>query len=472
MSTTKDLTRRDFVKSLGLAGMTLPAVTVIGRIGSDELVTSEAFGGFLIRRHAAADPPYQVDDSIYRRFNQHNEVFSRAVWDKEIVDAEAPYAKVPLDHIMANDPGFNRMDYAFYTASWTVATVQGNGAGAVGGSNGGLYSWQPLPGSFLSRARLTEMGPWDMAGYTPREVTDIVKKAALFYGASMAGIAELDERWIYSHRDTKGYSDPPNIVAPILFEDVDVPEERADKTLVIPRSMKYVISMAFEMDYDGYQYPIGGPANAATGNGYSKTAFTAASLAEFIRGMGYHAIPSGNCTGLSIPIAVDAGLGELGRNGMLITPKYGPRVRLGKVITDMPLTPDSPISFGATEFCEICGKCADTCPAGGIIKGQNQRTYDARNISNNPGVYKWPVDVVACHMVWSTSGMSCHNCIRVCPFNKPEGWLHDATRSLIGMRSGAADQAILALDDASQYATEEDSREYWKKDNFIHIKNA
>ena len=71
-------------------------------------------------------------------------------------------------------------------------------------------------------------------------------------------------------------------------------------------------------------------------------------LAEFIRILGYKAIPMGNDTSLSIPLAIDAGLGELGRHGLLITPEYGPCVRLCKVFTDLPLEPDKPIQFGVT----------------------------------------------------------------------------------------------------------------------------
>jgi len=87
-------------------------------------------------------------------------------------------------------------------------------------------------------------------------------------------------------------------------------------------------------------------------------------LAEAIRMMGYNAIPCKNGTALSIPLAIDAGLGQLGRNGLLITPKYGPAVRIGKVLTDMPLVPDRPIDFGVTEFCQSCKKCAEHCPPG------------------------------------------------------------------------------------------------------------
>lgn len=61
--------------------------------------------------------------------------------------------------------------------------------------------------------------------------------------------------------------------------------------------------------------------------------------------------------------AVLAGLGYIGRNGLLITDEYGPRVRLCTVLTDMPLTPDSPRAGS----CESCTVCRDACPAGAII---------------------------------------------------------------------------------------------------------
>ena len=40
-----------------------------------------------------------------------------------------------------------------------------------------------------------------------------------------------------------------------------------------------------------------------------------------------------------------AGLGEYGRLGLLITPEFGPRVRIGKIFTDLPLSHDEPRSF-------------------------------------------------------------------------------------------------------------------------------
>jgi reductive dehalogenase len=463
---TDGFNRRKFLSRFGWTALTLPAAAVVGRIGEDELLASQSeYGGFLVRRLTEGERPYQVDEARYRRFDQRNEVFSRGDWDPRVIESEKPFEGVETYHIEKNDSGYTRLDYAFSDAAWTVASALGSGAGSIGGSNGGLYSWQTLGGG----AGLNELPPWDPADWKPDEVAHIVKKAARFYGASLSGIAELDERWIYSHRFTKRFTDPPGIHAPILLDDVDAPAELEDGTLVIPKSMRRVIVMAFEMDADAIATYPGGPGAAATGNGYSRMTFTAACLAQFIRGLGYHAIPSGNCTGLSIPMAIDAGLGELGRLGLLITPKYGPRVRLAKVITDMPLQPDRPIAFGVTEFCEACAKCVDHCPGDALNDGK--RTDEPIDISNNAGVYRWPANHPRCHLVWAQTGLDCANCIRVCPFNKPEGWLHDATRILIGAKSHAIAKVMLKLDDASGFGEQVDPRGYWKKNRFVHIKN-
>jgi epoxyqueuosine reductase len=137
------------------------------------------------------------------------------------------------------------------------------------------------------------------------------------------------------------------------------------------------------MDYTAIRCSPTSPSSAATGLGYSKMAFIAGLLAHYIRGLGYKAIACGNDTACSIPIAIDAGLGELARNGLLITPTFGPRVRLAKVFTDLPLMPDKPIEFGVGDFCMMCEKCAKKCPSQSIRYGKP--TDKPNNISNREG---------------------------------------------------------------------------------------
>ncbi len=66
--------------------------------------------------------------------------------------------------------------------------------------------------------------------------------------------------------------------------------------------------------------------------------------------------------------AVKAGLGEIGANNCLITPRFGSRVRLGAVFTEARLAPDPPNQYGAPPgFCRECGfRCVEACPANAL----------------------------------------------------------------------------------------------------------
>lgn len=60
-----------------------------------------------------------------------------------------------------------------------------------------------------------------------------------------------------------------------------------------------------------------------------------------------------------VAAAVHAGLGVLGKNGLLIHKKHGSYVFLGEIVTDLELTPDK-----GGEKCPQCGRCAAVCPTG------------------------------------------------------------------------------------------------------------
>lgn len=61
-----------------------------------------------------------------------------------------------------------------------------------------------------------------------------------------------------------------------------------------------------------------------------------------------------------------AGLGVIGRNGLLINERYGSRVFIGEVVTTLSL----PSSAPRESSCDECGKCEDACPMGVIRKGE------------------------------------------------------------------------------------------------------
>ena len=143
-------------------------------------------------------------------------------------------------------------------------------------------------------------------------------------------MCEIDERWVYSRNYSR--------------------ITKESKPLELPEGMDYAIVTAVPMDFElskTYPSSLGG---SATGMGYTHDLIGVIALAQFIRNLGYRAIASLNDTALSIPMAIQAGLGEYGKLGLLITKEYGPRVRIGKVFTDLPLVSDRPIEFGVKPF--------------------------------------------------------------------------------------------------------------------------
>jgi len=250
-----------------------------------------------------------------------------------------------------------------------------------------------------------------------QRVTRIIKKAAVYFGADLVGICKLDRRWVYS----RSYMEEPyRGPGSRLVNGESGPQE-------IPEEFQYAVVMGFEEEYDLIRYFPSYIAHATTSMGYSRMAITNGYMSAFIRNLGFRAIDcTTNDVALSIPMAMQAGLGELGRSGLLVTPQFGPRVRISKVITDLPLLADAPLEFGVTEFCNVCKKCADMCPSQAIMFGE--RTAEPNNVSNAAGILKWPIDAEKCRIYWSRANRPCVNCIAVCPYNKPFTWFHRFVR--------------------------------------------
>ncbi len=332
-------------------------------------------------------PKYQVTSPL-KRFNQKYTVLSRTSWDPPFQKLKRQYHETRNKRIQKESLLGN---YAFRDASWYVANTLGTFAGFMHG-NDGLYSWKSLeiPEENID----SELKFRRVKVRNPALMSKKIKNAGRFYGADLVGIVRLNEFWVYSRSYNRltGKNDP----------------------IRLSKRYKFAIVMAIEMDYKKIA-ASDIEASTATGLGYSKMAFVSSLLAQFIRNSGYQAIPCGNDTTLSIPLAIDAGLGELGRNGLLITRQFGPRVRLCKVLTDLPLKPDKPIDFGLQEFCEKCKKCLENCPVHAISK---EKTANAITMSSNSGILKWPVNGEMCFRFWCETGIDCNICIKVCPFNK------------------------------------------------------
>lgn len=325
----------------------------------------------------------------FERFSQVDDVFCRSWWDDSIRSEQtqrfyATYRRPLTRWRKAN--GFTQRDYALRNASWHVSDVFTE-----------LYEDQGRRDGFLDPLSMLRDGPETrLEPESPEESARQVKQVARVFGADLVGITAFDERWVYTER----------------FSSVTGTAKPND----LPDGLTSVIVIGQSMDPDLIQTAPSALSGTATGLGYSKDAAVLLGLAQYVKNLGYEAVPSMNDTALAIPLAIQAGLGEYGRHGLLITPEFGPRLRLGKVFTDLPLAHDRPKRIGVTEFCEACDRCADACPSSAIPHGGPVPV--ALNRSGLKGVNKWSVDGEACFGYWSKINSDCAICVRVCPWTR------------------------------------------------------
>jgi len=252
----------------------------------------------------------------------------------------------------------------------------------------------------------------------PELWVDRLKKLALSNGAVAVGVTRLEPYHIYSHvgRGQGAWGDP------------------------ISLNHHWAIAFTVEMDHSAVAHAPAAPAIVESAHQYVESAKIAVQLASTIRRCGWKARAhiDGNYRVIAPLVARDAGLGEIGRMGLLMTPGLGPRVRLGVVTTDVPLVADSHgDDRSVLDFCSICRKCADTCPVGAIPGGDRQPIDEGK---------RWAIDPDTCFRYWNVIGTDCGRCMSVCPYSHPDNTAHNVVRWAIA-RSGAARRLMLWMDD-------------------------
>jgi reductive dehalogenase len=245
----------------------------------------------------------------------------------------------------------------------------------------------------------------------PADMASRIKAMARRLGADDVRIGPLNPAWVYSHRGTPPFfsdhrPNPPHFSGvPTGYSGL-----RYGDPIDIPH--RYAIAMAFSQDL-GIVRTGGTPfSDFEVGRVYALSALITTQLAAYIRALGWSARAHHlrNYGLLVVPVAVDAGLGEMGRCGYLIHPRLGANLRLACVTTDLPLALDSPVDLGVQHFCDACLKCASTCPSGAISTGGKVVVR---------GVRKWRIHPEKCLLYWGHLGSACTICQAVCPWSKP-----------------------------------------------------
>lgn len=211
---------------------------------------------------------------------------------------------------------------------------------------------------------------------SPVEMAAAIKRQARQLGAGAVGIAPLTEKALY-----QGY-DPayPNAIVVLM-----------------------------PMDSEEMAFVTTDRAGAETMRAYMEITRTVVQLAEHIRSLGWRARAYAEAADiLQIPLAIDAGLGQLGKHGSLICREFGSSMRIATVLTDLPLAWDKPVDIAVDDLCLGCRRCTLDCPVDAIA--------DHKQMVR--GVEKWYVDFDKC-APYFTHTVGCGICIEVCPWTIP-----------------------------------------------------
>ena len=213
---------------------------------------------------------------------------------------------------------------------------------------------------------------------TGEDVTGLIKDKARQLGYLEVGLTAYDPRYDFKHK--RDYNHLPT-----------------------------AICLAYEQDFESTQTIPSIDAEIVHSSTYRTQATAGLELGNYIRSLGYwaHVIPESDATGPVIPMFVDAGLGQLGACGYLLTPFEGNRNRLMMITTDAKVTYDEPIDYGIHAFCQVCQVCVNRCPGRALMRDK----IWWRGIEKNKLYFKRCRPVMARYL-------GCGVCMKVCPIQK------------------------------------------------------
>lgn len=236
----------------------------------------------------------------------------------------------------------------------------------------------------------------------PDQIASFLKKWTLKLGAVDVGFTVLNPQHVYTHVGRgEAYG-----------KEVDLEHN-------------YALAFTVEMNAESLSYNPKGPVVMESAQQYLNAGQIAIQVAQFLRRMGYQARAhiDANYRLICPVVAMDAGLGVIGRMGLLMTPKQGPRVRIGVVSTNLPL-PQSKKNYdsSALHFCNRCKKCAINCPSQAVPSHSLPRYNNAE---------RWVVNHEKCFTYWCKVGTDCGRCVAVCPYSHANNIVHNLSRWLI-----------------------------------------
>jgi reductive dehalogenase len=348
-------------------------------------------------------PTYETEGEI-PRFDERDTVFSR--------EALAPGSPEERDY-HERHPEKREVDERL--ARFIISKMDEMGGGEPLAR--AIYEAHFLTAAALALPDQVDGEPADgLIEWDPADASRRIKEFARSLGADDVRIGPLRREWVYSHRGSRpfferGYTNPP------YFTGIPEGYQGARYGDAVELRHAHAVSMAFRQDRDMMRTGATRAVDLEVGRVYLKSVVASVQLARFIRALGWPARAHHlrNYLVMLVPVAVDAGLGELARAGYVVSRSLGANFRISCVTTDMPLEHDGPVDIGMQDFCSKCNKCAINCPARAIPSGGKTVVR---------GVRKWKLDEEACLLYWGRAGYTCGVCQAVCPWTKPASRFH------------------------------------------------
>ncbi|AGG05866.1 reductive dehalogenase [Dehalococcoides mccartyi] len=490
------VSRRDFMKGLGIAGAGLgaAAATVPVFHDLDEAVSAPVAGGFRrpwwVKEREYEDPTCEVDWSQIERSDNswimhgvRNGVKGGYLFaGQKYLDWQKEGSDRAFNGVKNNEPGLTLRDMALEggaspllmglnkVVNFVLPEIDQDQVLAQFGFT--AAAWPNASSFWVASAPPDFWGVPKWQG-TPEENSRMLRSAMRFFGASEVRFAELNEKTkklIFTHHVHN---------TPIVFEDVDKAYEVAGQKFVLPDKPLYIVSVAVQMSKEMYRQGNAGIRFAANNMRYRLNNVVQVATQSFLKGIGYQGIgyPSESLFHGMMPSQADAiltGFAEMARNNnYCISPEFGTVAGYYSILTDLPLAPDKPIDAGYFRFCHTCRKCAEACPSQ-AISFDSEPTWDIppssvdpakATLYSTPGKKVFHTDSPACYSRWI--GLhGCARCMGTCVFNtNSSAMVHDMVRATIGT-TGLFNGFLWNADKAFGYGLipPEKWEEWWDKD--------
>jgi epoxyqueuosine reductase len=228
----------------------------------------------------------------------------------------------------------------------------------------------------------------------PQELTVELRREAERLGLSQVGFAPYDAKYTFAEAVLPAAANGSS--SPLSFGRERGLDEGS------------VIVCILEQDWERTQTIPSASAEREVMRTYEAMVERAAGLARLLHAKGFRADlqgPSG--AAVSIHYAVQAGLGQLGLNGQLLTPYAGSRCRITVITTNATLVHGAPVDFGIHAICDECQLCVRRCPPGAI---PISRSY-------HRGILKAKIKPDRCFPILARAH-GCGICQKVCPVQR------------------------------------------------------